>query len=129
MDAVDKRYPDSWVCLMNPDGNQDRYNVLLMLLLKLQSNRFKYPYIYYIAQYYLLSNYLLIVCFTFFRCDAPEQKHNFPVGVLKKEKVTVEDKQKELAEKIRQQQEKLEALQVDFIESFCRPLFIILCIP
>ncbi|XP_068166447.1 ATPase MORC2 isoform X1 [Antennarius striatus] len=24
MDAVDKRYPDSWVCLMNPDGNQDR---------------------------------------------------------------------------------------------------------
>ncbi|XP_008333722.1 MORC family CW-type zinc finger protein 2 isoform X2 [Cynoglossus semilaevis] len=68
MDAVDKRYPDSWVCLMNPDGNQDR-------------------------------------------CDAPEQKHNFPVGVLKKEKVTVEDKQKELAEKIRQQQEKLEALQ------------------
>uniref|UniRef100_A0A3P8VWB8 MORC family CW-type zinc finger 2 n=1 Tax=Cynoglossus semilaevis TaxID=244447 RepID=A0A3P8VWB8_CYNSE len=68
MDTVDKRYPDSWVCLMNPDGNQDR-------------------------------------------CDAPEQKHNFPVGVLKKEKVTVEDKQKELAEKIRQQQEKLEALQ------------------
>lgn len=25
MDAVDKRYPDSWVCLMNPDGKQDRY--------------------------------------------------------------------------------------------------------
>ncbi len=25
MDAVDKRYPDSWVCLMNPDSNQDRY--------------------------------------------------------------------------------------------------------
>lgn len=24
MDAVDKRYPDSWVCLMNPDGTQDR---------------------------------------------------------------------------------------------------------
>uniref|UniRef100_A0A3P8VTM7 MORC family CW-type zinc finger 2 n=1 Tax=Cynoglossus semilaevis TaxID=244447 RepID=A0A3P8VTM7_CYNSE len=45
MDTVDKRYPDSWVCLMNPDGNQDR-------------------------------------------CDAPEQKHNFPVGVLKKEKKT-----------------------------------------
>lgn len=25
MDAVDKRYPDSWVCLMNPDSNQDRW--------------------------------------------------------------------------------------------------------
>lgn len=25
MDAVDKRYPDSWVCLMNPDSKQDRY--------------------------------------------------------------------------------------------------------
>ncbi|XP_014863919.1 PREDICTED: MORC family CW-type zinc finger protein 2 isoform X2 [Poecilia mexicana] len=68
MDAVDKRYPDSWVCLMNPDSNQDR-------------------------------------------CDAPEQKQNFPVGVLKKDKPTAEDKQKELAEKIKQQQEKLEALQ------------------
>uniref|UniRef100_A0A3B5MNK1 CW-type domain-containing protein n=1 Tax=Xiphophorus couchianus TaxID=32473 RepID=A0A3B5MNK1_9TELE len=68
MDAVDKRYPDSWVCLMNPDSTQDR-------------------------------------------CDAPEQKQNFPVGVLKKDKQTAEDKQKELAEKIKQQQEKLEALQ------------------
>lgn len=46
------------------------------------------------------------------RCDAPEQKQNLPCGVLKKEKQTAEDKQKELAEKIKQQQEKLEALQV-----------------
>uniref|UniRef100_A0A669DUV7 MORC family CW-type zinc finger 2 n=1 Tax=Oreochromis niloticus TaxID=8128 RepID=A0A669DUV7_ORENI len=69
MDAVDKRYPDSWVCLMNPDSTQDR-------------------------------------------CDAPEQKQNLPSGVLKKDKPTAEDKQKELAEKIKQQQEKLEALQV-----------------
>ncbi|XP_070820416.1 ATPase MORC2 isoform X2 [Chaetodon trifascialis] len=68
MDAVDKRYPDSWVCLMNPDSSQDR-------------------------------------------CDAPEQKQNLPCGVLKKDKQTAEDKQKELAEKIKQQQEKLEALQ------------------
>uniref|UniRef100_A0A669ESX5 MORC family CW-type zinc finger 2 n=1 Tax=Oreochromis niloticus TaxID=8128 RepID=A0A669ESX5_ORENI len=68
MDAVDKRYPDSWVCLMNPDSTQDR-------------------------------------------CDAPEQKQNLPSGVLKKDKPTAEDKQKELAEKIKQQQEKLEALQ------------------
>ncbi|XP_029018303.1 ATPase MORC2 isoform X2 [Betta splendens] len=68
MDAVDKRYPDSWVCLMNPDSTQDR-------------------------------------------CDAPEQKQNLPCGVLKKDKQTAEDKQKELAEKIKQQQEKLEALQ------------------
>ncbi|KAM9858832.1 ATPase MORC2 isoform 2-T2 [Aulostomus maculatus] len=68
MDAVDKRYPDSWVCLMNPDGTQDR-------------------------------------------CDAPEKKQNLPCGILKKDKLTSEDKQKELAEKIKQQQEKLEALQ------------------
>ncbi|XP_010772254.1 ATPase MORC2 [Notothenia coriiceps] len=68
MDAVDKRYPDSWVCLMNPDSNQDR-------------------------------------------CDASEQKHNLPCGVLKKDKLTGEVKQKELAEKIKLQQEKLEALQ------------------
>uniref|UniRef100_A0AAR2J1S9 CW-type domain-containing protein n=1 Tax=Pygocentrus nattereri TaxID=42514 RepID=A0AAR2J1S9_PYGNA len=68
MDAVDKRYPDSWVCLMNPDGAQDR-------------------------------------------CDAPEQKQNIPVGILKKDTKTSEDKQKELSDKIRQQQEKLEALQ------------------
>lgn len=46
------------------------------------------------------------------RCDAPEQKQNLPCGVLKKEKQSAEDKQKELAEKIKQQQEKLEALQV-----------------
>ncbi|KAM6931237.1 ATPase MORC2 isoform 2-T2 [Xenentodon cancila] len=68
MDAVDKRYPDSWVCLMNPDSTQDR-------------------------------------------CDAPEQKQNLPCGILKKDKQTAEDKQKELAEKIKQQQEKLDALQ------------------
>ncbi|XP_071369736.1 ATPase MORC2 isoform X1 [Centroberyx affinis] len=68
MDAVDKRYPDSWVCLMNPDSTQDR-------------------------------------------CDAPEQKQNFPCGVLKKERQTAEDKQRELSEKIKQQQEKLETMQ------------------
>ncbi|KAG1957617.1 ATPase MORC2 [Pimephales promelas] len=68
MDAVDKRYPDSWVCLMNPDGTQDR-------------------------------------------CDASEQKQNLPVGVLKKDIKTAEDKQKDLSDKIRQQQEKLESLQ------------------
>ncbi|XP_036382795.1 ATPase MORC2 isoform X2 [Megalops cyprinoides] len=68
LDAVDKRYPDSWVCLMNPDSTQDR-------------------------------------------CDAPEQKQNLPVGVLRKDIKSSEDKEKELSEKIRQQQEKLEALQ------------------
>uniref|UniRef100_A0A8C1QJW5 MORC family CW-type zinc finger 2 n=1 Tax=Cyprinus carpio TaxID=7962 RepID=A0A8C1QJW5_CYPCA len=69
MDAVDKRYPDSWMCLMNPDGTQDR-------------------------------------------CDAAEQKQNLPVGVLKKDIKSSEDKQKDLTEKIRQQQEKLESMQV-----------------
>lgn len=47
-----------------------------------------------------------------FRCDATEQKQNLPCGVLKKDKQTAEDKRKELEEKIKQQQEKLEALQV-----------------
>uniref|UniRef100_A0A673MU35 MORC family CW-type zinc finger protein 2A-like n=1 Tax=Sinocyclocheilus rhinocerous TaxID=307959 RepID=A0A673MU35_9TELE len=68
MDAVDKRYPDSWVCLMNPDGTQDR-------------------------------------------CDASEQKQNLPIGVLRKDIKSSEDKQKDISEKIRQQQEKLEAMQ------------------
>uniref|UniRef100_A0A672RWI3 MORC family CW-type zinc finger protein 2A-like n=1 Tax=Sinocyclocheilus grahami TaxID=75366 RepID=A0A672RWI3_SINGR len=68
MDAVDKRYPDSWVCLMNPDGTQDR-------------------------------------------CDAAEQKQNLPIGVLKKDIKSSDDKQKDLSEKIRQQQEKLESMQ------------------
>ena len=45
------------------------------------------------------------------RCDAPEQKQKVPLGVLKKEK-SQEEKQKELTDRIRQQQEKLEALQV-----------------
>lgn len=45
------------------------------------------------------------------RCDAPEQKQNLPVGSLRKDTKTSEDKQKELSEKIRQQQEKLETLQ------------------
>lgn len=31
MDAVDKRYPDSWVCLMNPDSSQDRYTCNMVL--------------------------------------------------------------------------------------------------
>uniref|UniRef100_A0A672NBF2 CW-type domain-containing protein n=1 Tax=Sinocyclocheilus grahami TaxID=75366 RepID=A0A672NBF2_SINGR len=68
MDAVDKRYPDSWVCLMNPDGTQDR-------------------------------------------CDASEQKQNLPIGILRKDIKSSEDKQKDISEKIRQQQEKLEAMQ------------------
>lgn len=48
-----------------------------------------------------------------FRCDAPEQKQNLPCGILKKDKITAEDKRKELEEKIKLQQEKLEALQVE----------------
>ena len=49
------------------------------------------------------------------RCDASEQKQNLPCGVLKKDKQSSEDKQKELTEKIRAQQEKLEALQVRYV--------------
>ncbi|XP_028680468.1 ATPase MORC2 isoform X2 [Erpetoichthys calabaricus] len=68
LDAVDKEYPDSWICSMNPDSSQDR-------------------------------------------CEAPEQRQNLPTGILRKDMKSTEDRQKELSEKIRQQQEKLEAMQ------------------
>ncbi|NXP53068.1 MORC2 protein, partial [Heliornis fulica] len=68
LSSVEKNYPDSWVCSMNPDPEQDR-------------------------------------------CGAAEQKQKVPLGTLKKDLKSQEEKQKQLSEKIRQQQEKLEALQ------------------
>ncbi|NWT09577.1 MORC2 protein, partial [Vireo altiloquus] len=68
LNSVEKNYPDSWVCSMNPDPEQDR-------------------------------------------CEAAEQKQKVPLGTLKKDLKSHEEKQKQLTEKIRQQQEKLEALQ------------------
>ncbi|XP_027751183.1 MORC family CW-type zinc finger protein 2 isoform X1 [Empidonax traillii] len=68
LSSVEKNYPDSWVCSMNPDPEQDR-------------------------------------------CEAAEQKQKVPLGTLKKDSKSHEEKQKQLSEKIRQQQEKLEALQ------------------
>ncbi|XP_051490003.1 ATPase MORC2 isoform X2 [Apus apus] len=68
LSSVEKNYPDSWVCSMNPDPEQDR-------------------------------------------CEAPEQKQKVPLGTLKKDLKSQEEKQKQLTDKIRQQQEKLEALQ------------------
>ncbi|KAM5237572.1 ATPase MORC2 isoform 2-T2 [Ctenodactylus gundi] len=68
LSSVEKDYPDTWVCSMNPDPEQDR-------------------------------------------CEASEQKQKVPLGTLKKDPKTQEEKQKQLTEKIRQQQEKLEALQ------------------
>ncbi|NXC87504.1 MORC2 protein, partial [Cercotrichas coryphoeus] len=68
LSAVEKNYPDSWVCSMNPDPGQDR-------------------------------------------CEAAEQKQKVPLGSLKKDLKSNEEKQKQLTEKIRQQQKKLEALQ------------------
>ncbi|XP_075685502.1 ATPase MORC2 isoform X2 [Rhinoderma darwinii] len=68
LSAVEKEYPDTWVCSMNPDTVQDR-------------------------------------------CDALEQKQKVPVGVLKRESVSQDDKKKQLSEKIQKQQEKLVALQ------------------
>ncbi|NWU11954.1 MORC2 protein, partial [Cephalopterus ornatus] len=68
LSSVEKNYPDSWVCSMNPDPEQDR-------------------------------------------CEAAEQKQKVPLGTLKKDSKSYEEKQKQLTEKIRQQQEKLEALQ------------------
>ncbi|XP_014118071.1 PREDICTED: MORC family CW-type zinc finger protein 2 isoform X2 [Pseudopodoces humilis] len=68
LSSVEKNYPDSWVCSMNPDPEQDR-------------------------------------------CEAAEQKQKVPLGTLKKDLKTNKEKQKQLTEKIHQQQEKLEALQ------------------
>uniref|UniRef100_A0A8C9DPK2 MORC family CW-type zinc finger 2 n=1 Tax=Prolemur simus TaxID=1328070 RepID=A0A8C9DPK2_PROSS len=68
LSSVEKDYPDTWVCSMNPDPEQDR-------------------------------------------CEASEQKQKVPLGTFKKDLKTQEEKQKQLTEKIRQQQEKLEALQ------------------
>uniref|UniRef100_A0A8C3XDI8 MORC family CW-type zinc finger 2 n=1 Tax=Cyanoderma ruficeps TaxID=181631 RepID=A0A8C3XDI8_9PASS len=70
LSSVEKNYPDSWVCSMNPDPEQDR-------------------------------------------CEAAEQKQKVPLGTLKKDMKSNEEKQKQLTEKIRQQQKKLEALQAD----------------
>jgi hypothetical protein len=55
---------------------------------------------------------LLEPCFSLYRCEASEQKQKVPLGTFKKDLKTQEEKQKQLTEKIRQQQEKLEALQV-----------------
>ncbi|XP_007952117.1 ATPase MORC2 [Orycteropus afer afer] len=68
LSSVEKDYPDTWVCSMNPDPEQDQ-------------------------------------------CEASEQKQKVPLGTLRKDLKTQEEKQKQLTEKIRQQQEKLEALQ------------------
>ncbi|XP_023793583.1 MORC family CW-type zinc finger protein 2 isoform X3 [Cyanistes caeruleus] len=68
LSSVEKNYPDSWVCSMNPDPEQDR-------------------------------------------CEAAEQKQKVPLGTLKKDLKTNKEKQKQLTEKIHQQQEKLEVLQ------------------
>ncbi|NWR80124.1 MORC2 protein, partial [Centropus unirufus] len=68
LSSVEKNYPDSWVCSMNPNPEQDS-------------------------------------------CGAAEQKQKVPLGTLKKDLKSQEVKQKHLTEKIRQQQEKLEALQ------------------
>ncbi|XP_027719642.1 MORC family CW-type zinc finger protein 2 isoform X1 [Vombatus ursinus] len=68
LSSVERDYPDTWVCTMNPDAEQDS-------------------------------------------CNASEQKQKVPLGTLRKDLKTQEEKQKQLTEKIRQQQEKLEALQ------------------
>ncbi|XP_060048780.1 ATPase MORC2 isoform X2 [Erinaceus europaeus] len=68
LNSVEKDYPDTWVCSMNPNPEQDR-------------------------------------------CEASEQKQKVPLGTFRKDLKTQEEKQKQLTEKIRQQQEKLEALQ------------------
>uniref|UniRef100_A0A5F8G997 CW-type domain-containing protein n=1 Tax=Monodelphis domestica TaxID=13616 RepID=A0A5F8G997_MONDO len=69
LSSVERDYPDTWVCTMNPDAEQDS-------------------------------------------CSASEQKQKVPLGTLKKDFKSQEEKQKQLTEKIRQQQERLEALQV-----------------
>uniref|UniRef100_A0A8C5PVI5 MORC family CW-type zinc finger 2 n=1 Tax=Leptobrachium leishanense TaxID=445787 RepID=A0A8C5PVI5_9ANUR len=68
LNAADQEYPDTWVCAMNPDPEQDG-------------------------------------------CEAPEQKQKLPIGVLKKDAPTAEEKKKQLSEKIKQQQVKLTAME------------------
>ncbi|XP_044540824.1 ATPase MORC2-like [Gracilinanus agilis] len=68
LSSVERDYPDTWVCTMNPDAEQDS-------------------------------------------CNVSEQKQKVPLGTLKKDLKTQEEKQKQLTEKIRQKQERLEALQ------------------
>ncbi|CAM9545423.1 unnamed protein product [Rangifer tarandus platyrhynchus] len=68
LNSVERDYPDTWVCSMNPDPEQDR-------------------------------------------CEASEQKQKLPLGALRKDPKTQEERQKQLMQKMRQQQEKLEALQ------------------
>ncbi|XP_056677451.1 ATPase MORC2 isoform X2 [Monodelphis domestica] len=74
LSSVERDYPDTWVCTMNPDAEQDS-------------------------------------------CSASEQKQKVPLGTLKKDFKSQEEKQKQLTEKIRQQQERLEALQTVPIRS------------
>ncbi|XP_029474891.1 ATPase MORC2 isoform X3 [Rhinatrema bivittatum] len=85
LSSVEKNFPDRWICSMNPDPEQDRLCVLSALF----------------------SSVFFSCC----RCEAAEQKQKLPVGTLKKDTVSHEEKKKHLSEKIRQQQEKLEALQ------------------
>uniref|UniRef100_H0XJK5 CW-type domain-containing protein n=1 Tax=Otolemur garnettii TaxID=30611 RepID=H0XJK5_OTOGA len=68
LNSVEKDHPDTWVCSMNLDPEQDR-------------------------------------------CEASEQKQKVPLGTLKKDSKTQEEKEKQLTQRIRQQQKKLEALQ------------------
>lgn len=58
---------------------------------------------------YLATPFLAL---SLYRCEASEQKQKVPLGTFRKDLKTQEEKQKQLTEKIRQQQEKLEALQV-----------------
>ncbi|XP_021073187.1 ATPase MORC2B [Mus pahari] len=68
LSAVEKGYPDHWVCSMNPDPEQDQ-------------------------------------------CEAFELKQKIPLGILKKVPKTQEERQKQLTEKIHQEQRKLKALK------------------
>ncbi|XP_008834327.1 ATPase MORC2-like [Nannospalax galili] len=68
MSSVEEGYPNTWVCSMNPDPEQDQ-------------------------------------------CEASEQKQKIPLGTLKKVLKTQEEKQRQLTQKIKQQQKRLKALQ------------------
>ncbi|XP_043736401.1 LOW QUALITY PROTEIN: ATPase MORC2-like [Cervus elaphus] len=68
LNSVERDYPDTWVCSMNPDPEQDW-------------------------------------------CEASEQKQKLPLVALRKDPKTQEERQKQLTQKLRQQQEKQEALQ------------------
>uniref|UniRef100_U3JWE2 MORC family CW-type zinc finger 2 n=1 Tax=Ficedula albicollis TaxID=59894 RepID=U3JWE2_FICAL len=115
LSSVEKNYPDSWVCSMNPDPGQDRCflprdthsSTYTPIPICIRTHRQDSPVPSVISS----CRSPLDVPSPAPRCEAAELKQKVPLGTLKKDLKSNEEKQKQLTEKIRQQQKKLEALQ------------------